>query len=124
MSDFSPVADDYSPPPLAPSPEAPAIIEEQDQAENETLKTAQPYYHAAWESVMKVFDDKIASYADSSNAIVLKDQIAEEFKISMLVAAIVTGEIKSIKEDVLRAVESVEQQPSRPKPEERPRTGA
>lgn len=128
MSDLSkdnpdiPALDDMSPTPTFDvSREVPAIEAEQSEGEKEEDALAAAYWHPSWQAVQEKFEQKIEAYASTASAIVLKDKPADEFKIDMLVAAIVTAELTGIMEDVKRAVESVDQ---RPKPAKRPKSGA
>lgn len=111
-SDFSAVEDEASPVPMmgmALPAELPTTETDQSEDDKETQKQAAPYWHPAWESVGKIFTDKIKSYGDLQNALVHKDKPADEFKTDLLVAAVVSQELTNIMEDVKRAVESVEQ---------------
>ena len=117
-SDFK-AQDDLAQVPLPPMPDVPAIEEEQQEADIETTKAAQPYWHPAWETVQDKFQGLVDTYS-ANNALVHKDLPADEFKIRMSAEATVAAHLTDIMEDVKRAVESVD---SRPKPGKRPATG-
>lgn len=104
--------DDQAPPPIGPTFDVPeTVAADQSADEIQEAKDAAPFWHPAWETVQAKFEEKINAYGESSNALVLKDKPADEFKIDMIVAAIVTAELTEIMEDVKRAVESIERRP-------------
>lgn len=122
QSDFA-AADDMAPIPIMPNPDVPAIEEDQVTDDVETTKEAQPFWHPAWETVQKKFETNIATYS-ANNALAYKDLDAFDFKVRVTSEAAIAEILTGIMEDVKRAVESVEQQPARPKPAKRPVRGA
>lgn len=125
-SDMAAPLDDQAPVPLSPfavSQDVPAIDEDQQEDDAATQKEAAPYWHPAWETVEEKFREQLAVYK-ANNALVYKDLPADEFKIRMSSEAVVAEILEKVMEDVKRAVETVEQQPKRPKPARQPKSGA
>lgn len=119
QSDFA-ATDDLSPVPVAPMAEVAPVIEQDQQVDDtEDAKLAQAYWHPAWEKVQKLFENKLEAY-DGNNVAQFKDLEPMDFKARVLANQIIYGEIKSIMEDVQRAVESVG---SQPKPGKQPKSG-
>lgn len=121
MSDFSkdPLIDEQAPSPIAPSFSVPeveeTIDEDQARADQETDQKAAAYWHPAWEHVQTMFEEKIAAFRGHGGAIAHQEKSPEEFKIAMLVDAMVANHLEEIMKDVQDAVESVEHRPKQSK---------
>jgi len=114
-SDFATV-DDQAPVPTSfdIARDVPAITEDQVKDDQETNNEAAPFWHPAWASVQRKFEELLEAY-DGNNILQFKDLPIDEFKVRVLANQTVREEIKKIMEDVQNAVEAIEQQPNRPK---------